>query len=660
MYRVGDYVYFENSASGPYAVRRIEELNKTANGNVEARVICFYRRNEVPASLIPLADKHHWGEVDVDPDSDDEDAMEEETERTKHKQRELFLSRQIETLPATLIRGKCSVTLLCEVELVSSYLKREDAFFYALVYDPHQKTLLADRGSIRIGSEYQAQLPKLLKPGEKDAEEDKDIVEEEETLWKPNNELNDEEINQFIIIARSVGTFARALDCSSSVKQPSLHMSAAAASRDITVFHAYQALHAHNYDLSAALATLVPTTGPVLCRDEMEDWSSAEANLFEEAIQKYGKDFNDIKKDFLPWKSMKNIIEYFFMWKTTDRYVQQKRIKALESEKKLKQVYIPSYNRKSTRVTGPQGEVMVLGRDCDAYPKMAKYSWSQYKKFGRFISAVTTDDCFIIDRSANSVNSKLNQLRPGLIIEPGSPSKNGKTRAAFFLRTTPLTRAARRVCNQANKMKHFARRPTEPLDLKLIRTESLALLVGEETVRKLCTFKKTVRAPMSEICRRLGQTDQAEQAWLVLPSQPSYTPDVEAYPRPSKNQDGSYIYEKIPDLVPAAPSGGSRHSMLYKKRAYEEKPAEGPNPAKHGRSGTQTRNYSVNQVAPKGKIATLTRINGGEKTIVTWQDAPDDLFYRASPKIKKMRKHLTTPQLRKAARKPFRKILSQN
>ena len=31
----------------------------------------------------------------------------------------------------------------------------------------------------------------------------------------------------------------------------------------------------------------------------MEDWSSAEANLFEEAIEKYGKDFNGIKKDFL-------------------------------------------------------------------------------------------------------------------------------------------------------------------------------------------------------------------------------------------------------------------------------------------------------------------------------------------------------------------------
>lgn len=37
------------------------------------------------------------------------------------------------------------------------------------------------------------------------------------------------------LLSSSVGTFARALDCSSSVRQPSLHMSAAAASRDITL-----------------------------------------------------------------------------------------------------------------------------------------------------------------------------------------------------------------------------------------------------------------------------------------------------------------------------------------------------------------------------------------------------------------------------------------
>ena len=34
MYRVGDYVYFENSGSGPFSIRRIEELNKSANGKL--------------------------------------------------------------------------------------------------------------------------------------------------------------------------------------------------------------------------------------------------------------------------------------------------------------------------------------------------------------------------------------------------------------------------------------------------------------------------------------------------------------------------------------------------------------------------------------------------------------------------------------------------
>lgn len=58
-------------------------------------------------------------------------------------------------------------------------------------------------------------------------------------------------------------------------------------------------LHGHNYDLAEALSSLVPSTGPVLCRDEMEEWSASEANLFEEALEKYGKDFNDIRQDFV-------------------------------------------------------------------------------------------------------------------------------------------------------------------------------------------------------------------------------------------------------------------------------------------------------------------------------------------------------------------------
>jgi len=53
---------------------------------------------------------------------------------------------------------------------------------------------------------------------------------------------------------------------------------------------------------------------------------------------------NLILSSQLPWKTLKQIIEYYYMWKTTDRYVQQKRVKAVEAELKLKQVYIPQYN----------------------------------------------------------------------------------------------------------------------------------------------------------------------------------------------------------------------------------------------------------------------------------------------------------------------------
>lgn len=64
-------------------------------------------------------------------------------------------------------------------------------------------------------------------------------------------------------------------------------------------FHAMDTLQRNGYDLAKAMSTLVPQGGPVLCRDEMEEWSASEAMLFEEALEKYGKDFNDIRQDFV-------------------------------------------------------------------------------------------------------------------------------------------------------------------------------------------------------------------------------------------------------------------------------------------------------------------------------------------------------------------------
>uniref|UniRef100_H3DPM5 Metastasis associated 1 n=1 Tax=Tetraodon nigroviridis TaxID=99883 RepID=H3DPM5_TETNG len=515
MYRVGDYVYFENSSSNPLLIRRIEELNKTANGNVEAKVVCFYRRRDIPGTLIALADKHAR-ELEEEMENPE---MVNLPEKQKHqlRHRELFLSRQLESLPATHIRGKCCVTLLNETEALKSYLDREDAFFYSLVYDPQQKTLLADKGEIRVGNKFQADITDLLKEGEDD---ERDLEKLEEKVWDCSSSLTEKQIDQFLVVARSVGTFARALDCSSSVRQPSLHMSAAAASRDITLFHAMDTLHATGYDMTRAIAALVPQGGPVLCRDEMEEWSASEANLFEEALEKYGKDFTDIQQDFLPWKSLTSIIEYYYMWKTTDRYVQQKRLKAAEAESKLKQVYIPNYNKPNpnqlrTAGSGPpgSGQTPSLGRACESCYTSSSYQWyswgppnmqcrlcascwTYWKKYGGLKMPTRLEG----ERPGPNRNSMSPHGLP--LRHSSSPKFAVKTRQAFYLQTTGLTRLARRLCRDMIRPRYLARHPYLPVNTAAIKAECALRL--PDSPKKPSPAKAVRRQPLESVVRYLG------------------------------------------------------------------------------------------------------------------------------------------------------------
>ncbi|XP_014749248.1 PREDICTED: metastasis-associated protein MTA2 [Sturnus vulgaris] len=465
MYRVGDYVYFENSSSNPYLVRRIEELNKTANGNVEAKVVCLFRRRDISSSLNSLADSNAR-------EFEEESKQPPMTEQQRHqlKHRELFLSRQFESLPATHIRGKCSVTLLNETDILGQYLEKEDCFFYSLVFDPVQKTLLADQGEIRVGCKYQAEIPERLAEGESDNRNQQKM---EMKVWDPDNPLTDRQIDQFLVVARAVGTFARALDCSSSIRQPSLHMSAAAASRDITLFHAMDTLQRNGYDLARAMATLVPQGGPVLCRDEMEEWSASEAMLFEEALEKYGKDFNDIRQDFLPWKSLASIVQFYYMWKTTDRYIQQKRLKAAEADSKLKQVYIPTYTKPNPNQIisvgskpGVNGAGFQKGLSCESCHtsqspqwyawgppnmqcRLCASCWIYWKKYGGLKTPTQLEG---VTRSASEPHSRGHLSRPeAQSLSPYTTSASrakllAKNRQTFLLQTTRLTRLSRRLC----------------------------------------------------------------------------------------------------------------------------------------------------------------------------------------------------------------------
>ncbi|XP_075700296.1 metastasis-associated protein MTA1 isoform X1 [Rhinoderma darwinii] len=670
MYRVGDYVYFENSSSNPYLIRRIEELNKTANGNVEAKVVCFYRRRDISGTLISLADKHAR-EMEEEMENPE---MVDLPEKLKHqlRHRELFLSRQLESLPATHIRGKCSVTLLNETESLKSYLEREvgnDFFFYSLVYDPQQKTLLADKGEIRVGNRYQADITDLLEEG---VEDGRDQAFLETKVWEASNPLTDKQIDQFLVVARSVGTFARALDCSSSVRQPSLHMSAAAASRDITLFHAMDTLHKNCYDISKAISALVPQGGPVLCRDEMEEWSASEANLFEEALEKYGKDFTDIQQDFLPWKSLTSIIEYYYMWKTTDRYVQQKRLKAAEAESKLKQVYIPNYNKpnpnqisantiKPAVVNGTvvQGQNM-SGRACESCYTAQSYQWyswgppnmqcrlcascwAYWKKYGG-LKMPTRLDGERPGPNRNNMSPHGLPMRAG-----GSPKFAMKTRQAFYLHTTKLTRIARRLCQDIFHPRYAARHPYMPINSAAIKAECTTRL--PEASKSPLMLKQIARKPLEQVLR-------------YIEAHPC-TPKPDSIRNISTGINNSLTPSKSPVINNGSPT-------ILGKRSYEQHNGMDGNmkkrllmPSRGIPNHGQTRQMGPNRnllLNGKSYPAKVRLIRGGclppvKRRQMNWIDAPDDVFYMATEETRKARKLLSSSETKRAARRPYRNIV---
>uniref|UniRef100_A0A2K6NJ03 Metastasis associated 1 n=1 Tax=Rhinopithecus roxellana TaxID=61622 RepID=A0A2K6NJ03_RHIRO len=646
-----DYVYFENSSSNPYLIRRIEELNKTANGNVEAKVVCFYRRRDISSTLIALADKHATLSVcykaGPGADNGEEGEIEEEMEnpemvdlpeKLKHqlRHRELFLSRQLESLPATHIRGKCSVTLLNETESLKSYLEREVRPSPAC-------------SSVRLGRRGAT----LLSVGEEDGRDQSKL---ETKVWEAHNPLTDKQIDQFLVVARSVGTFARALDCSSSVRQPSLHMSAAAASRDITLFHAMDTLHKNIYDISKAISALVPQGGPVLCRDEMEEWSASEANLFEEALEKYGKDFTDIQQDFLPWKSLTSIIEYYYMWKTTDRYVQQKRLKAAEAESKLKQVYIPNYNKPNPNQisinnvkagvvngTGAPGQSPGAGRACESCYTTQSYQWyswgppnmqcrlcascwTYWKKYGGLKMPTRLD-------GERPGPNRSNMSPHGLPARSsGSPKFAMKTRQAFYLHTTKLTRIARRLCREILRPWHAARHPYLPINSAAIKAECTARL--PEASQSPLVLKQAVRKPLEAVLRYL-----------------------ETHPRPPKPDPVKSVSSVLSSLTPAkaAPVINNGSPTILGKRSYEQhNGVDGIAPALQGPS----RNLLLNGKSYPTKVRL---IRGGslppvKRRRMNWIDAPDDVFYMATEETRKIRKLLSSSETKRAARRPYKPI----
>jgi len=136
---------------------------------------------------------------------------------------------------------------------------------------------------MRIGEEYQAQVPEMLSASAK--EQYVDFAPDKALLvWSPSPDIPESKLDEFIVV-----------------------------SKEKYGYNAEQALGMlfwHKHDLEKALTDLTNFT------PFPEEWSVEDKVLFEQAYQFHGKSFHRIRQ-MLPDKSMASLVRYYYSWKKT-------------------------------------------------------------------------------------------------------------------------------------------------------------------------------------------------------------------------------------------------------------------------------------------------------------------------------------------------------
>ncbi|KAF6778225.1 hypothetical protein AHF37_04202 [Paragonimus kellicotti] len=149
-YHTGDFVYYEEPDFEYFTIGLIEEIKFSRRDKFTVFVKCFYRTYDIPEST---------------KQSVLERELFQSPSNTKLKNevllRELFVSEVQETLASKQLRGRCKVSHLCDLRTALNTFRpdEEDSFFYVFAYNPETRRLMHTRAEIRIGKEFQANIP---------------------------------------------------------------------------------------------------------------------------------------------------------------------------------------------------------------------------------------------------------------------------------------------------------------------------------------------------------------------------------------------------------------------------------------------------------------------------------------------------------------------
>ncbi|KAF1743259.1 hypothetical protein MXB_1131 [Myxobolus squamalis] len=241
------------------------------------------------------------------------------------------------------LRGKCCINRLIDVESIFDYIPKDDTFFYLACLEDQPKHLTIE-GEVSITRSERlarcAPVEDFVAPSPAEAAEY--AKQEVDTLiWDgPACSLNLDDISTYLAMVRSIGLYGRALDQTRRVNDSSIQSNLAYAFRDSTKYLAYSLLHNSKYNWQAAVVNLFVEHSPIVCTDQLELWTEEDILYFYEEIKKV-KRFSDICRKNGTWKSVKEMIEFYYMNKVTESYLATKKERLSKKLGGITQIFIP-------------------------------------------------------------------------------------------------------------------------------------------------------------------------------------------------------------------------------------------------------------------------------------------------------------------------------
>lgn len=141
-----------------------------------------------------------------------------------------------------------------------------------------------------VGPSFQCKIPDLC------SEYVREFQDNDELLWKPEDNLNDENLNKYLTNLKKNGPLFNTEDA---------------------LFN----LLKNNYNTEKAIDQLKTNTElQSKVNQTPKPFTAAEYSAFEEGLKKFEKNFSKIQKKKLPKRSVNDLVHFYYHWKHTAKY----------------------------------------------------------------------------------------------------------------------------------------------------------------------------------------------------------------------------------------------------------------------------------------------------------------------------------------------------